>query len=187
MAFSFRKNVVATLVILAGLAVLPGCSILIGPGNPRPNIVVASQKKSLRVVISDSIPNDFDPQTPPHLRNMHVQGWHQTLEKGFSNGFGDSMRVVDSGTSDWTLKIDNAELEYVSAAVNGYGNVVALTAQIRFKASLQRDGEELRLAGTVESKKATSQGAEIPALAYSAIETMYEKIAADLFNRQGGK
>ena len=183
----FRKGLVAVgVVCFASLSA--GCALSIEATNPRPNIAIAPQPKTLKLAFGTAVFDKFEVPNENGIMGGHVEGWRATLSNGFQNGFADAFRVVPGpAEADLVLTIQDAELQFVPAAVNGMGNVVAATAQLRYKAMLSsRDGAAPRLvAGTAESKQATADRSEATRLAKSAVETMYEQIAAKLFADPG--
>lgn len=160
-----------------------GCGFTIVQGNPRPNVALNPSTDTLAFGLSPTILDEFDVPTTNGIMGGHVSGWHGSLRHGFANGFGDAFRIVGAPTDAATvLTLDMVELEYVPAAVAANGAVVAANAQIRFKATLtDKGGEGRRVAGTAVSKKSTTDRGEAGNIAMSAIESMYEAIAAKLF------
>ena len=131
------------------------------------------------------MPDAFDIPTQNGINGGHVEGWRATLRNGYLYGFKDAFKLAADAPADVTIVIDDAELEFVPTGVAGSA-VMAGTAQVRYKAKLvDKNGATLRLAaGTAAAKKSSTSRGEVTVLAASAIETMYEQLAQELF--QGG-
>ncbi len=169
------------LSLIVALISLAGCSLKIHAGNPRPNIAIATRDSTMALVIADQVANDFAFRQQNGIMGGSVQGWHTTLRAGFSNGFSDAFQLREA-PAETTMSIDVAELEFVPAAVSGYYGVVAVVAQVRFKATVTQGGVKRRVAGTAVSKKSIASRNEVTAGTVSAVESMYEAIARELFS-----
>ena len=66
----------------------------------------------------------------------------------------------------------------------GYGQAAAAEAHVRYKARLVDSAGNVvrRSSGTVPSKRSTGDHNEYTLVAKSAVETMYERIASELFS-----
>ena len=60
--------------------------------------------------------------------------------------------------------------------------MVAVVAQVRFKATVTQGGVKRRVAGTAVSKKSIANINDVTAGTESAVESMYEAIARELFS-----
>ena len=168
------------LPLLLVLVSMSACSLKIRAGNPRPNIAIVPRDTTMALVIADRVADTFVIPQQNGIMGGSVQGWHTTLRSGFGNGFNDVFRLSE-GPADTTMSIDVAELEFVPAAVSGYYGVIAVNAQVRFKATVTQGGVKRRIAGTAVSKKSIANAAEATAGTVSAVESMYEAIARELF------
>lgn len=168
------------LSLLLVLLSTSACSLKILAGNPRPNIAAVPRDSTMALVISSQVADAFAIPQQNGIMGGRVQGWHTTLRAGFGNGFNDVFRLTEA-PAETTMTIDEAELEFVPAAVSGYYGVVAVTAQVRFKATVTQGGVKRRVAGTAVSKKSIASRNEATAGTVSAVESMYEAIARELF------
>lgn len=160
--------------------VLSGCTEIITQGDPRPNIALQQQMKTLKLSIGSTVPDSF--MIPGS--NFAVQGWHGTLRKGFRNGFMGAYALVQGdGGVDQLLTLDLAELGTAACVET---NLVACVL-VRYQATLTDSaGATRRTAGSAESRYRSRDGSSQPvdiarANVDSAIETMYERIAKELF------
>ena len=83
--------------------------------------------------------------------------------------------------------IKEAVPSFVPAAVNAAGGVVACAAQVRFKVVLEDGvGNSVRIAaGTSASKTTSTKRSDVGTLVESAVESMFEQVAKDLFANPG--
>jgi len=177
------RNVLWASVVLICSA---GCSLTmlsLGQANPRPNVDIEESSRSVALELAESIQDDFEVPGQQGIVTLRVQDWRKTLEVGFKNGFSNSFDL-DSGKSEMKVQIKSADFVLVPSAVRADGRVVAMSAQVRYQARLL-DGEGKvvrRSARTVSSKGITSDGGDLEVTAASAVESMYEAIAADFFS-----
>ena len=164
---------------------LCGCiSLTIPKMNPNPNVNLPSndKKMSLSLDIDQSIKSSFAvTHRPPGMVPVQMEMWRESLETGFKNGFKDYFKIETSkSASDFTITLLRADYDIVTTAVDQRGNTVAGTAQITYKATLNKKTGEVikRSAKTVQAKK--SGGWDL-SIGESAVETMYEEIAKDFF------
>ena len=155
----------------------------IARSSPKPNIDLPERNLALGLTLDEGVKDAF--KVPPRsgIPETEVTAWRATLEKGFQNGLGKAFRTQEP-KSELTLQIVEAELEFVPSAVNGYGQAAAAEAHLRYKARLVDAAGNVvrRSSGTVTSKRSTGVTTEFTLVARSAVETMYERIASELFN-----
>ncbi|MCY1017397.1 hypothetical protein [Pyxidicoccus sp. MSG2] len=159
-----------------------GCTFSVAAGDPRPNIDLPESQASLALEMDPSVRDVFHVPSRSGVAPTNVEAWRTTLERGFKNGFRSAFKT--DGGKDLVLHIVEAELELVPAEVQDNGGVVSTEAQVRYKARLvDAQGNVVRRStGTVSSKRSTSRPKETTLIAESAVETMYEKIAQDIFS-----
>lgn len=148
----------------------------------RPNVNLAKHDERLSLRIGPKVQDAYTLPRDNGIGPTQVSEWKASLRTGFKNAFSDSFVIADMEDGSSVLEIQEAELEIVPAAVAANGYVAAGRAQIRFKAQLRRGGKSVPLSGMAESKKAVTRMDGAPSAAKSAIETMYEGIADQLFN-----
>ncbi|WP_164017803.1 LPS assembly lipoprotein LptE [Pyxidicoccus trucidator] len=172
-------------VSLTAVLFATGCTLSVAAGDPRPNIDLPESQASLALELDPSVRDVFQVPARSGVVPTNVEAWRTTLDRGFKNGFRSAFRT--DGGKELVLQIVEAELELAPTAVNEVGGAAAAEAQVRYKARLvDAQGNVLRRStGTVASKRSTSQPGEITLIAESAVESMYEKIAEDLFNNRG--
>ena len=114
-----------------------------------------------------------------------MQGWRTTLERGFRSAFADAFDLSDPA-AELTLVIAEAEPSFSGTSYNTHGRVTSAEAQVRYKARLvDRQGTVLRRSvATVASKKSASATEEVTSVVAGAVETMYERIARDVFDEK---
>jgi hypothetical protein len=169
-------------VSLTALLFATGCTLSVAAGNPRPNLDLPESQTALALELDPAVRDAFQIPGRSGMNETHVEAWRTTLERGFSNGFRSSFKT--DGGKDLVLQVVEAELEFAPTAVTAKGGPVAVEAQIRYKARLvDAQGNVVRRStGTVASKRSTSKAAEITSISESAVESMYEKIASDVFS-----
>src|SRR5438128_4895650 len=114
-----------------------------------------------------------------------VQGWRTTLDRGFRGAFSGAFTLAEE-TADLTLIIAEAELRFAPTSFARDGRPISAEAQVRYKARLvDRAGAVLRRsAGTMGSKRSASSPDQATPIAAEAVESMYERIAGELFAQQ---
>lgn len=179
---SYRATVIF-LGVLLSLGCISAPVARIVRSSPKPNIDLPERNLALGLTLDEQVKDAF--KVPPRsgVPETDVTAWRATLEKGFHNGLGKAFRTQEE-KSELTLQLVEAELEFVPAAVNGYGQTVSAEAHVRYKARLMDAGGNVvrRSSGTVTSKRATSDHNEFTLVAKSAVETLYERIASELFS-----
>lgn len=173
-------------VLIAILAlILQGCGPLqVNLMNPNPNLDLKESKQKIILLINDGILNEFQIPQKNGVRTTDVTEWHSSLKKGFENGFKDYYTIVENKEdADLILTLTRADLEFVPAAVSGSYGVVAINAQIDFKAILKNKNNEVLNsdAGTSVSKNSTNQPSQATSVVESSVESMYEILAKEIF------
>lgn len=161
------------LLALVFAAAIGGCdqSFIVGPLSPQPNVALPSKRPAMELLLAPTVRDTFVVPEQNGIMGGTVGSWHHSLTTGFQNAF------PPGGSPDdkLTLQLDLAEFSVVQAAVRGNGAVVAGRGQLRYRGRWVRGDQEVLISGTAESKQTTSSGEEIPKLANSAIESMYEQ------------
>lgn len=171
---------------LLSLFLITGCaSLKVEKMNPYPNLNIASSDKILGLELSPNIQNNFEIPAKGGIKSASVAGWRDSLQNGFNNGFSDVYKLGSSASdSDLILKLTRADIEFAPSAVRADGTPVAIHVQILYKASLvdNTTGETVkRAADTVVSKRSITRAGDTTEAVKSAVETMYEIIAAQFF------
>ena len=111
-----------------------------------------------------------------------MQGWRTTLERGFRGAFASAFSLSDQ-PADLTLVVAEAELRFAPTSFARNGRPISAEAQVRYKARLvDRQGAVLRRsAGTLASKRSASSPDDATPVAAEAVESMYERLAGELF------
>lgn len=171
--------------VIVTVALFAGCrpNLTVVPTTPKPNVALSADSAPAALKLADSVKDEFSTTEEGGVMAVPVKGWRSTLTKGFESAFN------PSGKEGRTLEILMADLSFAPAAVAANHNVVAVRAQIRFKARLlAADGTELGIvAGTAEARDAnTSPSSEtMTANAAQAVETMYEGLTSELIQKAG--
>jgi hypothetical protein len=193
------------LACACALSLFAGCTTVVPPLNPTPNIALLSQAESLDVAFGPGVVDELDLDTG-HA-TLVLNDWRDSLQNGFRNGFRAAFpQKREASAADMTLRIDEARAE-LETGVNGH-------IRIQYAVTLLgRDGAVLRRAAGVASRRGAvphSQGMapeEIGALtgdtpdpplrpAYgdrvsadvaASIDAMYEQLANQLFPRAAGQ
>lgn len=169
--------------VLLSLGCITAPVIQVAKSSPKPNIDLPERNLSLGLTLDEQVKDTFKMPPASGIPETEVTQWRATLEKGFHNGLGTAFRTKEE-KSQLMLQLVEATLEFVPSAVNGYGQAAATEAHIRYKARLVDAGGNVvrRSTGTVASKRSTGDRDEFTLVAKSAVETMYERIASDLFS-----
>lgn len=185
----FRRLVPSYRATMTFLGVLLSLGCITAPvahiakSNPKPNIDLPERNLALSLVLDEEVKDAF--KVPPRsgIPETDVTAWRATLEKGFHNGLGSAFRTKEQ-KAELTLQLVEVQLEFVPSAVNGYGQAAAAEAHVRYKARLVDAAGNVvrRSSGTVPSKRSTGHHTEFTLVAKSAVETMYERIASELFS-----
>ncbi len=177
----------ATLALLA-CALFSGCALSIVTSNPRPNVDLGQQKQSLAFKMEPGVLDAFQVPSKNGVAGADVTGWHLTLENAFKNGFAEAF-AKGGADSDLTLVIVEAEPTFAPTAVTANGQVVSVSAQLRYKARLlDKAGQVVRRStATVASKKSVTSRNEASDSVAGAVESMYERLAVDLFGPEGAQ
>ncbi len=176
-----RSSWSLVVVSLTSVLLSTGCALSVKAGNPRPNVDLPESQASLALDLDPAIRDAFKAPSGDSLPPSDVQAWRTTLERGFQNSFRSVFKA--EGGSALVLKIVEADLMLAATAVDD-GGVAAAEAQVRYKARLvDAQGNVVRRSvGTVVSKRSATSRAGVTPVVESAVESMYEKIAQDLFS-----
>lgn len=157
-----------------------GCTVTVAQLNPSPNLDLAPTSQSLSLqmdqAVLDSVVVSFG-----STAQMEVNDWRSSLEKGFINAFKSSYALGKEGPSELTLQLVEVNPDLVFGSVSNDSGKA--TGQIRYKARLlDAQGNILkRLTGTALGHKDALSRETLPLALQSAVETMYEEIAANFF------
>jgi hypothetical protein len=180
--FMWRVLVMVRLYALFCSAVLfAGCSIAVDPLNPKPNVV--SPDRPVKLEIASDIGDTYEIPSKNGMKKVKVVGWHGSLQKGFDNAFG-----KESGApSTMKVVLTRAELDFEPTAylVDRYGHNVGAAgaqAQVTYAAKLvASDGSTVRTSNRTVIAKKSFSSANGSESVQSAVESMYELMAQDLF------
>ena len=171
------RSVTATrvLALLAALGVSTGCTIVATNPDPRPNVFLNRDSRTLRLAGLEGIPQQMMISFghPSGIGGISVLGWREAIKKGFNAAFGRAFRVVESLSAELVLEL----VEIIPTLIVENGDSIV---EVRFKARLTgRGGASRPIAGTVSSRRSLLYGAT--AVVSSALEVMYETLASELF------
>ena len=175
-----------TTLLLAVLLSISACMTpRVTEGNPRPNVDLPKSQLSLRLLLEPGILDAYATPASMSMPAIPVQGWRATLENGFRGAFSKAY-VLAAGAADLTLVIAEAELRFAATTYASNGRPISAEAQVRYQARLvDRAGAVLRRSsGTMASKRSAGAPDEATPVAAEAVESMYERIAGELFARK---
>lgn len=161
-------------------SVLTACgSLTVSQFAPNPNVDIDSAHKNVKLDLTADVKDTYEVPSKNGMRSVAVSDWRKSLTTGFENSFGNRA----SGRDVKTLQISRAEIELAPAAMSAQYGPIAAYANLTYQARLvDAKGNVLkRSAGTVTAKSAFTSTNETTTAAQSAVESMYEKIATDLF------
>lgn len=167
-------------LLLPLLLLCTGCTVTVARLNPSPNLDLAPTSQSLSLqmekAVQDSLVVSFGPTA-----QLEVNDWRRSLEKGFTNAFKSSYALRKEGPSELTLQLVEVAPDLVFGSVSNDSGKA--TGQIRYKARLlDAQGNIVkRLTGTARGHKDALYRDDIPLALQSALEAMYEEIAANFF------
>jgi len=174
------------LVILSVILFLQGCSLKVMQMDPKPNISINESDKSIALVLNDRIEDMYVIPENRGIKKADVEGWRNSLRAGFENAFGDYYEVKkDENEADLILILKRAEIEFSPTSVSTNVGVTSLETHLTFNAQLKGgDGKTVgRLAKTANSKGSITDPDHVTDNVESAIESMYELIAEDMFEK----
>ena len=155
-----------------------GCTVTVARLDPAPNLDLAPSSESLSLAMNESVLDSLVVHYGP--AKMEVNDWRHSLERGFINGFKNS-HSLGKGSTGLTLQLleVNPDLVFGSAGED----FSKATGQLRYKARLldARGNILKRLTGTTTAHKDALSQDTIPLTLQSAVEAMYEEIAANFF------
>ncbi len=149
--------------------------------DPHPNVDIPLREHRLRLEMK-GVPDELKIAEGNGVRQVEVHNWRGTLAAGYTNGLRPAFPRI-AGLPVLTLELVEATPIFPPAAVSSTIGVVAVSVQIRYKARLVDSAGNIlkRSLGTVEAKQASANRAGLTQTVSSAVETMYEKIANDMF------
>jgi hypothetical protein len=161
-----------------------GCvPLTVGPGSPRPNVIVAAEKLPASLVLDPAILDDFVIPSTGSGSEVTVRSWRTTLTAGYQSAF------PTPGTSGRQLVLLKAELSFAPAAVSGggRGGTAAVIAAVRYQAKLlDSSGNELgAIAGNAQAREPNINLRE-PGMtdnASKAVDALYEALVVDLLSK----
>lgn len=168
-------------LVLGFLAVFAsGCVIVVQEASPRPNVDVDPVAEPLVLVMDPSIKDRYDVPAQAAIAAVEVSSWRKTLQAGYDASLASAS---GSGSGVLEVRLMRADLSFSSAAVTAEGTAVAARAHVTYQARLvDASGQTIRKSiGTAVAKTAVTSKYEATANAASAVESMYELIAADFF------
>jgi hypothetical protein len=174
---------------LALLSLTAGCTLRAGLTFPHPNVELERSPRHLALKLDGAIRDQFEASFGSGPGPVNVESWRETLANGFRHGLAPFFAAAPGANGGMTLELIETQLSYVPAAVTSAGGVVAVHAQLRYRARLlDAHGQVLqRLAGTALSKEPVTQGNHLTRAAGSAVEGLYENIASAFFSDEKPK
>lgn len=200
-------------IAAVALAQLVGCGgnvVRVGQLAPSPKIQLAKQESQLALEITAATPDRLRVESDGFV-TVEVAAFRQTLAAAFERGFGNAFLLAGSEGPGPRLVIEVRRLsfsterpaEQASTIDAGHGAAVILThggdsghrpakpprrpryAVIEFSAALHDGQAEVRrISGQASSQKIAGENADaIGEAISSAVATMFELIARDLFTR----
>jgi hypothetical protein len=182
------------------LVTIPSCfafTLKVTALNPKPNLALKNSKEKIYFLIDKNVEDNYVVPKQSGITKTNVSEWHTSLINGFKNGFSDFFTIVnDLSEADFILKISKADFEWTPAATrtnvsgsSGYvsstTSVSSIRAQVTFKAQLvNKNGDIVKqCANTVIAKKVASGFKDVNPTVASALESMYEYIGNDFFEK----
>jgi hypothetical protein len=170
-------------VLLATAVSMAGCALETGNGNPRPNIALnQAATRTISMRVAPEVQREFSIPERDGLPSADIHEWRDTLYTGFCNGFHEYFKVIPGNEkSDLVLKISRTDVVLAYWVAGG-----GVRTQITYKALLlDENGQTLGVsANTVTSKTAFHTVESATDSVTSAVESMYESIARDLFMKK---
>lgn len=154
--------------------------------EPRPLVDLPDSAKGMKLEIDTTVGDSFTIAQRDGITAVPVEGWHSSLQNGFTNGPGRFFKGNPAEPDALKLTILNAELDYVPTAVFTQGvNVVgaaAVQARLRYVARLvDSRGEVLaRDQGEVFSTSQWTGPGGSSTTASEAIAAMYQNISKQI-------
>jgi hypothetical protein len=164
-----------TVLLLVAL-VLPACAVTIGEVNPQPNVLLGPSTRQLKLGFANAVPEamplDIQSSNTIVAATISVAQWHETLSRGFHNGF--DRYFAQSGPTS-TLEILSATPQVFVAPRTG-------TLIIRYQAQLVDDKGTMlhRFAGTAVSPIPLTNLLDAEPVLQGAVENLYEQIATQM-------
>ena len=171
-------------------AVLWGClppPIQVDLLEPRPNLaLVNDRERTLSLSLGPGISDQFSVPAHDRIPSTTVRSWQETLTNGFRAAFKPYFTVASP--SELVVAIDRADIDWAPLGVSGKGIVTAVQAQITYKARLldSRRNTIAAAASTATSKSPAIDYDGLERCLTSAVETMYEDMAQQLFAGASG-
>jgi hypothetical protein len=157
--------------------------------QPRPTVSLCETSvlpvcPPLALVVAPSIPDSYEKPPKHPIYAIRVEHWHATLEAAHRNTFAPYFRVT--GPRDplgLAIELLEVDFELVPTATFLASKVTGVRTQLRYKARLvDGRGEVLATsAASVSSKESIDDPERTTDNVASALESMYEQIARDLF------
>ena len=167
-----------------------GCALKVTKMNPKPNISINETKMKIMLEIDASIKDTFEIPAKGGISKIKVVGWRESLKSGFNNGFGEYYSIVENKSeADLILEIKKADIEFSAtsyiATSNTSSKINSVKALITYKAKLvNKTGETIgQSANTSVSKNPINNSRYCTDAVSSAVESMYELIAKDVFEK----
>lgn len=155
-----------------------GCTVTVAQLNPSPNLDLAPSSQRLSLALEDAVRDSL--VVPFGPGRMVVNEWRLSLERGFTNAF-KSSHSLGTGSTELRLQLLEVNPGLVFGSAGGESSKAA--GQVRYKARLLDANGNIvkRLTGTAVGHQEAIDRGEIPLALQSAVEAMYEQIAASFF------
>ncbi|MFY0572725.1 hypothetical protein ACN28E_54090 [Archangium lansingense] len=167
-------------LMLPLLLLCTGCTVTVAQLNPSPNLDLPPTSQSLSLKLEDAVSDSLVVPVGPAYAQMEVNDWRHSLERGFTNAFKNS-HSLGNGPTELTLQLLEVHPGLILGSAGGENSKA--TGQLRYKARLLDANGNIvkRLTGTAIGHKDALGRRDIPLAIQSAVETMYEEIAASFF------
>lgn len=171
-------SLISRLLLPLLLVCTPGCVLRVAELNPSPNLDLAPTSQNLSLKMEAEVRDS--PVIAIGAGRVEVTDWRHSLERGFTNAFKGSYSL-GAGSTGLTLQLLEVEPDLVFGSAGGDNSKA--TGQIRYKARLLDEKGDIvkRLTGTAIGHKEALSRDSVPLAIQSAVETMYEEIAASFF------
>ena len=174
------------LIVISTMIILQGCSLKVIQMDPTPNININESDKSIALVLNERIKEKFEISENRGIKKAEVEGWRKSLRAGFNNAFSDYYSInEDANNADLVLILKRADIEFSPTSVATNVGVTSLETHITFNSQLKNNKGKVieRLAKTANSKGSITDPSHVTDNVETAVESMYELIAEDMFEQ----
>jgi hypothetical protein len=172
------------ILVIAAIFLTACMSLNVSQFAASPNVDLDPKEGPFKLELTADVKDQYEVPSKNGVRGFEVANWRNSLGSGFDSAFGKHNSAGNAKNSK-TIQIIKAEMDLSPAAVTAAGGVAAAQATVTYQARLvAANGTVMkRSTGTVAAKAATTSPSQTTESAKSAVESMYEKIAEDFFNK----